>query len=352
MFLVEIFLKFSSIFGCEVIKLDKLFANNKIYTLFDYLKEDEFERVIVAHSKELFGENSIYVDVKKKIKNNNIATIPDGYLIDFSFPKEPKLYIIENELSSHDPYKHIGQQILKFAVSYKSSSRKIKDILLEDILNNENKKEYVENKIKEMDVRNIDDLLEKIIHDPKGVSCIIIIDETSIDLENVLAQLTIKTDILEFKTYKNGNETIHRFTPFQEDIKSLISNDDKKAEAEDFDTIVISAKQEGFEEVFLGKKCWYATNGLSISSAMLDKFKYIAGYQSAPISAITHIAEITKIEKFNNTNNYIIHFDDIKHIKQIGLPKNEPKYAPRSPRYTNIERIEKAKTLKDVFWFM
>lgn len=65
------------------------------------------------------GEKSIYIDIKKRI-GDSILSIPDGYLLDFSFADEPKLYIIENELVTHDPYKHIGQQILKFAISYKA----------------------------------------------------------------------------------------------------------------------------------------------------------------------------------------------------------------------------------------
>jgi len=39
--------------------------------------------------------------------------IPDGYLIDFTLHENSGLNIIENELSSHYPYKHIGSQMLE-----------------------------------------------------------------------------------------------------------------------------------------------------------------------------------------------------------------------------------------------
>ena len=45
-----------------------------------------------------------------------------------------ELSILENELSTHDPFAHIGQQLLKFAISYKASGRKIKEFLLNKII--------------------------------------------------------------------------------------------------------------------------------------------------------------------------------------------------------------------------
>lgn len=35
---------------------------------------------------------------------------------------------------------------------------------------------------------------------------------------------------------------------------------------------------------------------------MLNRIKYIAAYQVAPISAITHLAEVAKIEKYKDAN--------------------------------------------------
>ena len=115
--------------------MEKLIMDNKSYEYYEYEKEVEFEKMIVGNSCKVFGESSIYFDVKKKI-GDEIVSIPDGYLIDFTIPGEPRLYIIENELVKHDPYRHIGQQILRFAISYKASGRKIKRVLLKDIQKN------------------------------------------------------------------------------------------------------------------------------------------------------------------------------------------------------------------------
>ena len=100
--------------------MDKILRNNKVYSLYNYSTEDEFEKKIIEKSKFIFGENSIYIDIKKRI-GNKILSIPDGYLIDYSFKNSPTLFIIENELSNHDPYRHIGSQMLRFAISYDES---------------------------------------------------------------------------------------------------------------------------------------------------------------------------------------------------------------------------------------
>lgn len=325
--------------------MDKLIINNKEFTYYEYTNETEFEEDVVENANKIFGEKSIYVDIKKRI-GDKILSIPDGYLLDFSFANEPRLYIIENELVIHDAYKHIGQQILKFAISYKASGRKIKRVLLEEIQKNKDHLKLVEDFIEKAKYRNIDNLIEEIVFD-REVGCIVVIDQNTDELENVLSQLTIKTDIVEFQTFVNDEgEEIFKFEPFQGDIKVNVEIKNELS-VNELDTIVVPAKEEGFNEVFLGENCWYA---IRMSSSMLDRVKYIAAYQTAPISAITHYAEVSKIERYENTNKYIVYFKDkaIK-IEDIKLPKDKPSLAPQAPRYTNYDKLIKAKSLVDIF---
>jgi hypothetical protein len=75
-------------------------------------------------------------DVKRKIgKKGDQRNIPDGYLIDLN-GRKPGLYVVENELASHDPLRHIAVQLLEFSLSFASERRTIKTILL-DALNTE-----------------------------------------------------------------------------------------------------------------------------------------------------------------------------------------------------------------------
>ena len=196
--------------------MEKLLIDDKVYSYYEYPLEKEFEQIIVEKSAYIFGKNSIYIDIKKRI-GDSILTIPDGYLIDFSFQADPRLYIIENELSSHDPYKHIGSQILKFAISYKDSGRKIKAFLYEHLAS-AGKLAFAEAQITHTKYRNIDDFLESLIFE-KPVAAIVVIDQSTPELENVLSQLTMDTDILEFQTFKNGDDCIYKFTPFNDEIR-------------------------------------------------------------------------------------------------------------------------------------
>ncbi|ATZ61353.2 MAG: hypothetical protein BME93_04540 [Methanosarcinales archaeon Met12] len=207
-------------------------------------------------------------------------------------------------------------------------------------------KKKINEGVKRAGYRNIDAFLEDLIFD-KSVGTIVIIDQITIDLTNVLNQLAMKTDILEFQTYiKEGEENnhIHKFMPFQQDIRDI---SEAGKPLEQLDTIVVPANEDGFNETFLGANCWYA---IRISSSMIDKIKYIAGYQTAPISAITYYAEVAKIEKYKDTEKYIVHFkNSAKKIGPIKLVSKSKIKAPQAPRYTNFEKLSRAKILDEVF---
>lgn len=69
-------------------------------------------------------------------------------------------------------------------------------------------------------------------------------------------------------------------TPKARDVAGVAASDG-------VDTVVVPAQKDGFDETFLEQDCWYA---IRISGGMLNKIKFIAGYQTAPISAITPYA--------------------------------------------------------------
>jgi len=326
--------------------MERILQDGETYIYFEYSKEEEFEKDIIEHSYDIFGLRSVYIDVKKRIGEDKIISIPDGYLIDFTFENNPQLYIIENELVVHDPFKHIGQQLLRFAISYKASGRKIKKYLLDSLSKDNAKRKIVEEGFKKAEYGNIDNFLEDIIFE-KPVAAIVIIDQITTDLENVLSQLKMQTDIVEFQTFINKDMHIHKYTPFHQDIMGISGLERAEIKAENLDTIVVPANEDGFNEVFLGQNCWYS---IRISSAMIDRIKYIAGYQTAPISAITYYAEVQNIERYKDTGRYIVYFKDkAKPIGPINIPDDKRNLAPQSSRYTTIERLMKARTLKDIF---
>lgn len=98
-----------------------LFKKGTRYTEKNYKKEAEIEDFVVKNSKTLFGENSLYIDAKKKIDNSALGgVIPDGFLFDLSDIKNPEFYIVEAELSKHSFFNHIFPQVTKFFAFFKN----------------------------------------------------------------------------------------------------------------------------------------------------------------------------------------------------------------------------------------
>lgn len=328
--------------------MERIVSGDDIFYLKEYQLEKDFEQDVVANYRHIFGNDTIYIDIKKKI-GDNIVTIPDGYLLDFTFSNTPRLYIIENELSVHDAYKHIGTQLLKFAVSYKQSRLKIKQYILDYLSKSPTNMTFIESKASEMGYRNIDAMLESMIY-RDTVDAIVIIDNSSAELENVLSHLSMKIDIIEFKAYENGaGNRLYKFIPFNNEVKEFVAarSGAKNVSPEDIDTIVVPAQEEGFQSAFIESNAWWQ---IRISVSMLDKIKYIAAYRTAPVSAITHVAEVDRIERYKDTNKYILYFkESAKAIPHIELDKDKKGVAPQASRYTNYARLMSATKLSEVF---
>lgn len=116
--------------------------------------------------------------------------------------------------------------------------------------------------------------------------------------------------------------------------------------ADQRDTVIVPAQEEGFQEVFIGKDCWYE---IRISGGMLHKIKYIAAYRSAPISAITHYAPVKQIEPWGESGKYrLIFAEPAKEISPIPFG-DAVTGSMQGPRYTNLQKLLNAKTVADLF---
>lgn len=314
-----------------------------IYTQYTYLKEDEFEKMIVDYSSSIFGSAGIYFDIKKLIGTpKKGATIPDGYYLDLTFHNDPRLYLVEVELNSHDVYGHIGEQILRFGISSETDKYKIKNHLLSAVNKDSSKKKKLADYFAKSKYDNINELLDRVIFENKPAA-IIVIDEATDELFNVMAQLTMATEVIEAQTYVCGDKKLHRFSPFKDEVMTdLPANTD----ADELDTIIVPAREDGFNEEFMKNDRWFA---IRISGAMIDKIKHIAAYQVAPVSGITYIADVDRIEKYKDTNKYIVFFKPgtVKKLNKVALGKK--KLAPQAPRYSSYNAVLSAHTLDDLW---
>ncbi|MBM3702329.1 MAG: hypothetical protein FJW63_04950 [Actinobacteria bacterium] len=128
----------------------KIKIGQQKFTLTRFKNEEDLEKAVLNLAEDIFGKKSIYIDLKKKIKNKTVsfANIPDGYLLDFR--NRIKLWIVENELSTHDSFKHIGVQLLKFATQFSEGSFAVKESLIEYMNNNKEVKEKFNSMIKKV----------------------------------------------------------------------------------------------------------------------------------------------------------------------------------------------------------
>src|SRR4051812_38375583 len=116
---------------------------------------------------------------------------------------------------------------------------------------------------------------------------------------------------------------------------------------ENVDTIIVPAKFEGFNTVFLQQHRWWA---VPMSSIRIREIKYLAVYQVAPISAITYYAKISRIEKYKNTERFIFYFEEapIEIDPPITLDSGRKGLAPQAHRYTSLEKLLNSKKLSEV----
>ena len=112
------------------------------------------------------------------------------------------------------------------------------------------------------------------------------------------------------------------------------------------DTIIVPAQEKGFNKVFLGENCWYS---IRIGGGKLKNIKYIAAYQTSPVSSITHYAEVESIEPYGDGGKYKLNFSSpAKQIEPVVFG-NAKIGTLQSPRYTNFEKLTSAKELMDLF---
>lgn len=184
-----------------------------------YNYEAHFENDVGALADQIFGANSIYLAIKKKM-GSNIVTIPDGYLIDTTKPDEPKLYIIDNEIAKHDLFNHIGIQMLRFVTSFDEAQRAIRNFLMAEIKKDPKLLTRLESACKQSSSPNIDDYLDRAVYtDFKGL---VIIDEAVDELHRVLAKISANISVLELKAFESDSgERMFHFDALYDELEDV-----------------------------------------------------------------------------------------------------------------------------------
>ncbi|HYT86665.1 MAG TPA: hypothetical protein VEK81_09545 [Burkholderiales bacterium] len=333
-----------------------LWTPDRTYNELPFEEERELEDAILKVSAALFGERRIYLDAKRKIgEKGRTRNIPDGYLLDLSSGRDPKLYIVENELAKHDPLRHIAVQVLEFSLSFEGAPHVVKDIVKEAVRGRPEALAKCQAYAEQHGYENVDYLLERMVFGPNRFNALIIIDEVDDDLETVLiSRFKFPVEILTLERYAGPNrEQVFKFEPFLADVApeasmpTLATSSGATLDPSDIDTIVVPAREEGFDETFLRENRWYK---IRIHSSMIPKIKTIAAYRITPEQAITHIAPVSSIKQWRDTSKYVVNFaEPARKIEPIRRVQGGKIRALQSPRYTSLARLEKAKNLDEAF---
>ena len=175
------------------------------YELWTPSSEEKLEEIVKEHASEIFGQDSVYINLKHKLKSEaGIGSIPDGFVLILA--SKPYWYIVEIELSSHDVYSHIVPQINKFIIGHKNpiSQKSLIDIIYDEITKNPMLLGKVKNTITSEIYRSLTSIVSQT---PKLA---VVIEEVTDELNEAVSGLKIDPDIVKFQTFRNTvDESIH-----------------------------------------------------------------------------------------------------------------------------------------------
>jgi len=174
-----------------------------------WIPEDEtreFQPIVKEHSKEIFGRDTVYFDISVTLRSlAGLAAKPDGFVIDLG---KNEWYIVEVELSKHNPYDHIVNQLTRFvnAIDNPRIKNNVVETLYDEIDGNRLLRTYIEEKI----TGDIHHWLSKLLFQTPKI--VIVIEEKTGDVTEACKILmrNFETFIIEFKTFVRENaENVH-----------------------------------------------------------------------------------------------------------------------------------------------
>lgn len=195
-------------------------------------EEKEFHPLVKAQSKEIFGKDTIYFDVKTTLRTSSgVGSIPDAYVVDFT---RSEWFVVENELSTHPVYNHIIPQLNKFMKGIENANVKnqILDLLYDEINSNLELRSVISRVTANTDIHN--SLSKIIVH--KSPRIVVIIDEKTEEVEEAFENFKTAPVIVEFRTFEqeaNSGVYAHLFEPLYSEDNARKEWVDKRQDIED-----------------------------------------------------------------------------------------------------------------------
>ena len=189
------------------------------YELWTPQKEvEEFHPHVKEHYREIFGANSLFIEGKRLESELGKGSVPDGFVL--TLGEAPQWHIVEMELSTHQLYDHIVNQVGRFINGVKNTvtQRKIIEAIYQQIQENKQRKAEFEEAIGSGEIyKFLSDLISK------SPVLTIIIEKRTRELDEALDILRYSPiKIVEFQTFvreKVGLEVhAHLFEPLYKPV--------------------------------------------------------------------------------------------------------------------------------------
>ena len=174
-------------------------------------EEKEFHPMIKEHFKEIFGQHSMYFDVRPVLRSGSgLGSIPDAYVIRLD---DPAWYVVENELATHPVYEHIVSQLTKFINGLERQNVRSENLdkIYDKIQSDPILKAFAE---KETGPQELYHFLSKVISSPPQI--VVLIDKKTHKAMEAVQVLKNPARVVEFRTYVRENAPgvhAHLFQP-------------------------------------------------------------------------------------------------------------------------------------------
>ena len=191
---------------------------------------EEFQPIVKEHVQDIFGNKSKYIEARRLKSKAGIGSVPDGFVIIFG--DSPQWHIVEVELSSHQLYDHVVNQVGRFINGIKNpvTQKNIIDTIYQEITGSKISKVEVEEAIGSGEIHKF---LTDLISLPPILT--IIIEKKTRELDEAIDLLKYSPiEIVEFQTFTREGVGLavhaHLFEPLYKPVISIKQPGDVSAQ--------------------------------------------------------------------------------------------------------------------------
>ncbi len=205
--------KARSDFRLEILSENEIILDGMTLREHEYAKEKELEDLVVSHSKEVFGPNALYFDLKQRLTSKLKPRITDGLLLDFKDTKSPNVFVVEYELASHDLEEKVIPQLRGFVKSFESEETiaAVREAIYRDISSNAEKLGQFRRLAGSQ--AEVYLTIDQALH--RDSSILLVFDRTPPDIQDVFeaSDFGFNTTLMEFRTFEARDRTVHLVSP-------------------------------------------------------------------------------------------------------------------------------------------